>query len=566
MAKPRFIALLLLVLLVGGFSTGRAREEKPSAQSELLVRITPEQAGVFADALTSLSQQARVAFVVEGEPLKGTRTDKEVEDVPREEAPLSSVVTRLAAAYDYDTERQGDVFVFKKRYTEPDDLPGVTVAECVLVMKDVLRFVSAFSPDLANPCPRDPQVKRFIASLTDAQLQAMKDKKLTVASLSPQQQGVVWKLALNFHLSYPKQRAKTTVDQLSRLSPEGIVFCWSDRYAPRSIPWHAPRLFGYETASASSSRPSFRPLVDPRLVTVEPNGGFSIVTHEIRNGKPVPLSEAYDRTEPPAGKAAESKTAPTISSTLEAVVAALNARTADAPRMAVDAALAAKPIRIIGADAAQPPALLKAMADAYGLRIRTEKDGTLTLTRKLVRSPRTLSDLPEAVRDALPEPLRRALRVGSGAPDDPKTAFMPSPSQQQQAVQSPHSRDLGKHHRSQETPDPLRLVAVRRLRTGIEPKLKQAPNGRVSLSALDGPEQVAFANVLMADCLSDLRRLSARELPKQITQFDKLVLFGGLYLNDEGEQKFSLFLGLPAADGKNVSVVGGGFSNVAFVR
>ena len=85
---------LFVGLLTVPQSRSLAARQQPSRQVESFVTIRQEQACVFSDALTALAAQGKVAFVVEGRPLKFVlpqdQAPKPLLDITN--APLSTAV------------------------------------------------------------------------------------------------------------------------------------------------------------------------------------------------------------------------------------------------------------------------------------------------------------------------------------------------------------------------------------------------------------------------------------------------------------------------------------------
>jgi hypothetical protein len=223
--------------------------------------------------------------------------------------------------------------------------------------------------------------------------------------------------------------------------------------------------------------------------------------------------------------------------------------------MEVDAALAAKPVTIFGESFAPPERVLAALADVYGLRVTSDKDkGTLRLTRRGYREVAKPADLPVSLRAAFPEPLVRAFLVEIANPVDPAKRTDASTESQEESMA---------WNRTRLRPGEVRIAAMRRLRAWVEPLVKAAPDGRAPLSAVgDGPRS-ALANLLMADAWAALGPLIQHPVPDWIVRFDQVYLVGGLY-EDAGEQRFSLFITTPTADGQRLNWTGPGVSNVYF--
>lgn len=180
-ARILFLSLTFLVLtflsFAGMAAAGAQQRKSPAvAAGGPKVRLSSAQAASFEKALNMLAAQGKVAFVAEGLPLRATLPpDKAAELAASSSTPLAAVVEKLALAYDYDATRQGDVFVLKKRYTDPHDLPGLTLEECQLSLQDVVRVLNGFSPPVKRGAndPTGEVAWGVIASLSAQQMDAM---------------------------------------------------------------------------------------------------------------------------------------------------------------------------------------------------------------------------------------------------------------------------------------------------------------------------------------------------------------------------------------------------------
>lgn len=544
-------ALGFSLLLLRGI-TAWALVPSPSPEGGPAVHLTRTQAGVFQDALKALTLQSRSAFVVEGEPLKAALPDVKLADLSGEAAPLSVVVEKLAAAYDYDAERRGNLFLLRKRYTDPNDLPGVTLEESALAVRDVLTILSRHNPRVPEKAlgKPTPLLKVFMASLTPEQLRLMNESQggLPVASLSPRLQAEVRRFALHFYVQNPVEDIERALARLNKAANNRPLFYWSDTFGPP--------VFGFELLPRSPRGAHFLPLSNPAEVWI--NGG-TIIRRKPRHGAGWQLPDPTVPT-PDDLKSAQ---APPSAATLAEIIAHLNLRAEGRLVLAVDAALAPKPITIMGGEAAAPVALFQAMADVYGLRVRTEKDGALTLTRRLYRPANNVTALRETVRHVFPEPFLRALKgEAADAWEDKRRALVEGKAgkpvtREQSETRRKQWEAYSKQLRGTETsPGGLRVAAARRLRAFIELR-KTTPDERIALSETDPRERMAFANVLMADCLGAVGKVASRRPPGYITQFDQLYLTGGLAGVSDGKQRFGLLLSLLSPDGKNlVSWVG----------
>ena len=221
------------------------------------------------------------------------------------------------------------------------------------------------------------------------------------------------------------------------------------------------------------------------------------------------------------------KPPPPVSASLDQILTRLNSRAGAHPPMVVEDYLAPKRATVFGEQYATPPQVMQVLADVYGLRVKTEDTGRLRLTRRYADPPLDMGGLYGAIEQALPDP---ALRAYNAHPDVRLS--------------------------------PLRVAAVREIRTAAEPKIKAAKDGHAALSTLSEKEKAALATVLMLDVLQNLGQSFQGGAPDAITRFDELRLTGGPY-EDEGKEKFSLTLDFPNADGKAL-IPGPGVGNMAY--
>ncbi len=505
MHRAAMAALLPLVFCFASAVPGFAGAQ--SAAPDPRVQITPAQAATFFSAFTALAQQAHVALVAEDQPLHPALMPQEAAGLelnPNGE-PLSTLLPRLAAAYDYDVQPSGRVFLLKKRYTDAADLPSVTAKECALGLEEAGRYAENFNPNFPNDeIDNSPAIKDLVYSLTPEQLGAMADNKggVPVASLAPVQQQEVQQLVMHFYVQRAIKDLPTVLGTISR-GPADPQFGW--HYFPQM----SARLFGYDAPLAYQG---FQILSKPNQVEVHPGGG--LVIHPVAGeGEPPPtpatmmqLTAAPDATDPDPVQANALQPAPPVSSSLAELVTRLNARADDGLKVTVEPYLAPKRATIFGAEAATPRQELAALAEVYGLRVFTgDKEGghdRLRLTRRTAGVPLNLIALHDSILQALPDPLVRAYRLHNRfAPAGPASPFPSGLS-------------------------PLLVSAVKQIRTAAEPKVKSR-DGRIALSALSEQEGRAFAVTLMVDALDALGSWVEATPPETITRFNDLRLGAG---------------------------------------
>lgn len=534
----------LLSLLLPAFSHTPAAPA-PRAQ------ITPAQASTFFSAFTALAQQAHVMVVAEDQPLHPVLTPRAAAELKlnKDGEPLSTLLPRLAGAYDYDVVPSGMAFLLKKRYTDAADLPSVTVKECALALEETNRYAENFNPHFVLGLPdRSPAIHDLIYSLTPEQLEAMKDihRGVLVASLAPVQQQEVWQFLMHMYVQTAITGLPNTIGLLSRVSATDPRFSWCDldqitspEFARRSA--HAnPLLFGYDTTRADG-KPTFMTMSKPDQIKVQLDGGVRIrfrphIRNRLAEAPPAPDPPEIDQIEPgditdPLPVPANSlPLAPPVSSSLGDILTLLNVQTAgpkgDGLKVTVESYLASKQATVFGE--ATPRQEVAALAGVYGLRVLTEeKEGgkdRLCLTRRTPTATLDAAALHDVVGQFLPDPLIRAYRMHPtyGA-FDPNAPVSPIP-----------------HGIS-----PLLVYAVRQIRTAAEPKIRVSKDRRVALSALSEQEGWAFAVTLMVDTMDSLIQLLTADPPRELTQFNELRLSGGLYDDKQGKKRLTLLLALP---------------------
>lgn len=525
--------------------------------------ITAQQAAVFQDALRALASQGHVAIIAEGAPL---RSKLPPQDVPKldDHWPLSAVVERVAAAYDYDSQRRGNVFVLKKRFSDPNDLPDVTPEECRQALDDVLGILAPFDPGQPDVSPaRENLLLIHLAdSLTPDQMEAMRQTEgvggLPVASLNPEQQAMVRRFALTSYVHFPATDIRSVRAWLAlmptltlRIKKERHVttLTQNDNGRATTQTYVQNTAFGYEFLD-SLHRPQFMPLEQGGA----PDQGNILGSAQTWRQETIePRPKLQDKLEG--------------YTTLKTLIAAQNAR---GTRMKVDPALALKPVTVFGSETASPAEVISALADIYGLRVRKDADGTQRLTRLLFVVPSDLDAIPQSVRHSLPAPLLRAMHDGEteelrqqsqqllhryGGSFSSEAQYAEWQAQQQKIEK--RGFDL------LQISTTLRQVAVQRLRLALDAQLasqgvdvraqriKGMESSPVPLASLPQTARSAFAVVMMTDVLEAVIHTLGTQAPSWAARIDQDYLIGGLIPDPKrpGQQMFDLTVAGVRADG-----------------
>ena len=555
------LAFPLLLLRLAGAQT---------AAPDPIVQIPPAQAATFSSAFTALAQQAHVMVVAEDQPLHSALTPRAAAELKlnKDSEPLSTLLPRLAAAYDYDVQPSGAVFLLKKRYTDAADLPSVTVKECAIALEETNRYAENFNPHLVLGLPdRSPAIHDLIYSLTPQQLEAMKDihRGVLVASLVPVQQQEVWQFLMHMYVQTAITGLPRTIGFLNRVFATDPRFSWRDLahldpLLARFDPQVNAHLFGYDTTRADG-KPLFMTMSKPDQVKVRLDGGVMIrfrphVTNRLAEAPPaldppeIDQIEPGDVTDPLPVPANAPPPAPPVSSSLGDILTRLNAHIAGDPKgdglkVTVESYLAPKQATVFGE--ATPRQEVAALAGVYGLRVLTEEkeDGKdrLRLTRLSPTATLDAAALHDVVGQFLPDPLVRAYRM-----HPTYGAFDPN------APVSPIPYGIS----------PLLAYAVRQIRTAAEPKIRASKDGHAALSALSEREGRAFAVVLMVDPMDSLIRMLPAAPPKEITRFNEVRLSGGLYDDKQGKKRLTLLLALPHPNDPSTLQQGMGVGEIVY--
>ncbi len=523
----------LAVSLFVSISCAVQGQAAPAPAQDVPVHLTAKQAASFPEALKSLATQGHVAFVAEGSPLHPKITEANAPNLQHDVA-LSTAVDKIAAAFDYTASRQGNVFVLEKNYTDPDDLPGVTPAECALALKDFSLVVAVFDPHLPRHLSGqdDPLIADLIHSLTPMQTQAMQNSFLSVAALTPDQKSYVYRMGLSLYL-------RNTPQALTGLATS--ILTKMPAYSVGVADWHFPggptfpHLFGYRV-SDTTDKDMFRPFEGVRFQ----NG--AVVGQTVDATAPLPAAPVVLPVD-------DGQT------TLREAVAGL---AADGKKpVTVDAALREKPLTVAGAENAPPSEVLAALTSVYGLRVRTDSDGTRVLTRVAFRIPLEVTGVPTEVRRVLPLPLLHLIHdsaVQEGRPSwDQRVA---TGGNLAAYGQKGLNQRVKQQREALNIPEAIQKAAIKRIYAAVASQLKATPAKFIPYSKLPEPAREAFAVYQMADTLGWVLNELTPELPVNLTRPESIVLTGGPYTDPQGKAKFTLTVKYVSPDGQVLPLYG----------
>ncbi|MBV9850484.1 MAG: hypothetical protein JO250_12490 [Armatimonadetes bacterium] len=549
----RLLPMLGLLLAAGMIHA------QPSATPNFVngpVGLTPDQASVFKAALAALARQGHTCIVAEGAPLRPTLKPDKAPAVP-DHTPLEIAVKLVADAYDYDEERRGNVFLLTKRYTDPADLPSVTLDECTHDLEYITNLLAAFNPPEPSGPTHDSmwnELYAVIGSYSSEQMRALLGPGLPVSSLSPDQRAAAQGWVQSIRMSYPLELTRHCLDSL-RHAPQTQVGLGSLALGSQG----KATVFGRRWPDAGGSFVFIgfdqdTPIMGGR--GVDPNGGTT--TREEREA----ARTRRDGARTDGGE------------TLAQAVAALNRRGA---RFQVQDELAAKMVIVAGGDNATPEAVLDGLAGVYGLRVYRRDDGVTELTHVERVTPVDVAALPDAVRRALPAPLLRVAHVadtGAGPLDtqiaalrqrlqDLLSHYQPGADFHAQfAALIEEQRDLFKrqdnHRRAADT---AHRAAVRALRAATElyPASVKV-DGLVPVSAMTEQDQEAYATADMADLLGRIKPALAPQSVDPVLKLNQYVLTAKIYQREDvrGRWKIDLYLNRLTPEGRLETEMGEG--------
>jgi len=470
--------LLLLVLTLQGTGASFAAAPDPApaaAQQKPLVHLSLAQSGSFSEALDALAAQGHVAIVAEGAPLVPRLSKKDTQDLTAP-LPLPQVITKIAASFDYDVQEQDNVFVLTKRYTDPKEMPCVTLEECDQAFKDILTLLDPFNPNFDEASDDHSVHTTFITffnSLSPRQLREVRTKTLRYGELNSDQQKMVESVFLSGFVQFPTYKLRETVNILD--------------YAPGSVLTGQDKghnaLFIEAPMSFNKSLRYYRPL----------EGGVT----SSNEAQPTLILPKQTETGGPAAPAPM---------TLETLVGLLPHT---GPPAVVDAPLKDKPVSVAGLSNVSAMDVLRALKVLYNLRIGASDAGGNKLMRQILPPTESLRDLGPNVWSLLPVSLVRAIH-SEEAPAGPVTPLGESktenPAGAFQRSQAEANRRFQQQMGSRRLLPALWGEAVHQVLVGVQPQLRSGGlSVRIPVKTLDGTTRSALTVALTVSALEILQ-------------------------------------------------------------
>lgn len=529
-----------------GLSSGAVYAQKTPPPSPPFSAQDAAVLSQVGSAMSYAAKRAGVALVPEGEPFKKTLTPSELQEI-NTHVPPKELLAQIALAYDYDAEpqKEGLVVVLRKRYTDPDDLPFITMAEADAVLRDMSRLIAALSPP--NPDSNADQhsaLGEFAASLSPEQQAAMANPKegLAIGKLSPLQKDRLWQVPLSVYAQRPDSLIRQIKKQVVGTSDPQTAIGREGTDAARNISW-----FGYAVfVPGAVKNRRFRAM---NMTNSAIGNSFSIRNSPEDNDQTVPKV-----ARPIDGEEKQGET-PLAISLREAVRQTRSRAPDDVLPVVVAEEVAEKPVVLINASTAPPQTLLRALTETYGLLLVKQVDGVQYLGRPRLPKVKTFADLPQALQALMPLPFMRALQwqddrildeqvrlARQGLSDYRLKRFstpaattkagsgsFPSPAAdaaEGAALEKELARRIKQKEKNTKRPEDLRWAAVRHLRTVVEPRLKSEGKPMVLIASLGGMEKAALADFFLTDLWLAVSARITNPTPSYITHFDDGFVFG----------------------------------------
>jgi hypothetical protein len=389
--------LLIIVSLLTSLLVSMAWGHSPYFETS--IKITETQSRDFFIASDAIATQGKFAILAEDAPLYSHLASEEVKSFSDTPLPADEMVERFATAYDYKVwmvtrggrshRPQEKVYILKKRYSNPRDLPCVTVEECRNAVRDIRRMLASQEPQ--PPVTTQTELVQTIwHTLSPEQRQAIQQPAgIPVIALASTQREQMRRLVMYAYIWPLTAKADNALFYLNQF--ETIKAREADSLIPGFAKSASGRTLAIEVTDSYRRR-----YLEP--VWGEPNNeertfpGYTpiIDIKKIRRGK-ITLEEGI--------------------TTLNQTVSAKNKT--NGASYAVAASLARKRVTLSGAEYAPENQIFEALAEVYGLRVT---QFTNTAPRQISEWSTSIAsthvDVVPLMRRRLPEPLRRAMHEG----------------------------------------------------------------------------------------------------------------------------------------------------------
>lgn len=535
-------ALLVLFMSPCHFVFGQTGRVAASAQSQNY--LTLEQAKTFQSALRAVSAKARVCVLAEDAPLHDTLTEAQAQKLT-EAGTLDEMLSRLADAYDYRVEgwygrnrvkgRSGaapELYLFRKKYTDERDLPDVTFDECRLLFREMAAMVKPYTS--FPPIKSNTNGTLDIADVLSAdQLKQMAvGDGIPIRDLRPEQQKLVWRLALYSYVDLSTESLLEAMPYLDKAEAKGEVVQEAmpqhpyNQFWPVGTPVYAVKIPVETTRPFNSNFYTFVPCCS---VNVGPPNS----TDKTKEVKPfIPNAQSSN----------------TLANQVEDC-----ARRAPDLQIGLDNTIANRHVSSFGSPFAAPVDHIYALASLLDMQLQHRTDKEYLLSRPRSRDPRDVSQLFQIIRGSLlPGSLRRYFSLGptvtsNRRPDTPLPLMPPQQGTDSQATWEKGARASKAAYIVREAMRPALHQAL------LYPKDKSVP---LKFAALDENMKGFFGLLWVLDRLMPNFLNLPLDTPGYISHFHDEVSFRGGWHGEEPKRFFDGMFVYHPAPGKTT---GAGF-------
>ena len=481
-------------------------------------------------ALTKISQNFKVCFVVEGEPLITMKTKP---FVLKTENSLEKIVHNLAEEYDFDVIKKKQVFIYKKRYTDPADLPDITLGECREAFKNIQimneQFGFDFPKDGINHYNPVVQIKNFMetftSSFTAEQIDGLSQNGIPCSSLSIEQKKVLRSYMVYTYLREEALAGDSAGKIFERILKNNAAFEYKNI---QDI--HA---FGFSFDERFDKLNDFYALSHQNKITNSFSNGPTVASHtrtSIINGVRV-IDEIPDTSDPsllntdPTSIPLSGKETVSLNEALRDINSLPNG---DGIVYRINPALGEKRVILTGSEFGEAADEIDALTNVYGLRLVRTNEHSAFISFPQYTYPIELNRLGDALRKAIPNPLLRAITANS----DPKL----------NEVSNGYITTLDNiNKRCKE----LELQSVRWVRATVEADLERSGKKSIPFSKASELHRKLIALFFAANGVNRILGTFTSQPPSRIYDFEKIMLHSTIITDESHKKMFQLDIATP---------------------
>jgi hypothetical protein len=484
----------------------------------------------FQTSIDALAAKWHIAVVAESGPIKEKAGADLSAPLPNET--VDQAVNRVATAFDYAVARTSNVFVLTKKYTDPEDLPDITLLEAADALDASLGILILPGRNLpAEIRSVRSRAQAISFALSHEQLLALPRPGVPVSSLSPEQRQEALRLATwLFH------KPMTPIENKLRKEVAAV----------RSLTASDPELHWSHSADGGAKTDEFGfDLTDGRnsqfLSFSRPKAAFSgfadSVTRFEQKDEDEPAKNAVTVGAPDAAAAESINRSGDRIQTLSDVSSLLNGRSN--PIVTVSTALGAKTISTAGLTNVDAKQVVSAIAEVYGLDARRLESRVTYIARATIPIQVDPAQIKNSLVASMPRLVFRFLAARM------KALTLPSGFKEKMPD---HGADFYRTFAFN-----AYRVALDRITSIAEPLDEWAKDRQVRLSYLPGPGAALFAFAQSIVGLSTAMWLSSLDLPLYIRDFDHATL-AGVYMQTGADASLTIrFLNTDPVSGILVS-------------